>query len=50
MINLKNIEDITLMDVKNKDLTMKQLLDIYTKFGFTFIGSNGEFKYFDKEF
>ncbi len=46
---MKNIEKITLADIKNGTLSIGQLLEIYDKYGFVFIGDSGKFHKIKKE-
>ncbi|MEG0856631.1 MAG: hypothetical protein RSG52_09125 [Terrisporobacter sp.] len=47
--NEKRIEDITLENIKNGEVTLLQLSEIYTKMGFVFIADSGKFTHIKKE-
>ena len=45
----KRIEDITLDNIKNGEVTLIQLNEIYDKMGFVFIADSGKFTHIKKE-
>lgn len=47
--NEKRIEDITLNNIKNGEVTLIQLNEIYNKMGFVFIVDSGKFTKIIKE-
>lgn len=47
--NEKRIEDITLDNIKNGEVTLFQLNEIYNKMGFVFIADSGKFTHIKKE-
>lgn len=47
--NEKRIEDITLDNIKNGEVTLFQLSEIYNKMGFVFIADSGKFTHIKKE-
>ncbi|MGL5694128.1 MAG: hypothetical protein ACRCXA_08625 [Peptostreptococcaceae bacterium] len=49
MIQVKNIQDITVANLKNGEVTLIQLEEIYNKFGFVFEGSEGKFNKIKRE-
>ncbi|WP_200865901.1 hypothetical protein [Metaclostridioides mangenotii] len=49
MIKPRKIKDITLMNLKNGDVTLSELDEIYKKMGFLFVVSEGRFTRIKKE-
>ena len=47
--NVSDINKITLTNLKNGEVTLEQLNDIYNKMGFVFVGSKGKFTKIKKE-
>ena len=47
--NEKRIEEITLDNIKNGEVTLMQLNEIYDKMGFVFIADSGKFTGIRKE-
>ena len=47
--NEKRIEDITLDNIKNGEVTLLQLNEIYNKMGFVFVANKGRFTKIRKE-
>ena len=47
--NEKRIEDITLENIRNGEVTLLQLNEIYRKMGFMFVGDSGKFVQIKKE-
>ena len=47
--NEKRIEDITLDNIKNGEVTLEQLNEIYNKMGFVFVANKGRFTKIRKE-
>lgn len=47
--NEKRIEDITLANIKNGEVTLIQLNEIYNKMGFVFVVDSGRFTKIKKE-
>lgn len=47
--NEKRIEDITLENIKNGEVTLIQLNEIYNKMGFVFVADSGKFTAIKKE-
>ena len=47
--NEKRIEDITLDNIKNGEVTLLQLNEIYNKMGFVFMADSGKFTGIRKE-
>ena len=45
----RKLEDITFLNLQKGEVTLMQLIEIYNKFGFIFIGSSGKFKGIKKE-
>lgn len=49
IIESKNINEITLANLKNGEITLNELNEIYNKMGLVFIGSQGKFTRIKKE-
>lgn len=49
IITSRKIQDITLVNLKNGEVTLMELNEIYKKMGFTFVGSQGRFTKITKE-
>lgn len=49
IINQRNIKDITLENLKNGEVTLIQLDEIYRKMGFIFVANQGKFTRIKKE-
>ncbi len=49
MVSEKRIEDITLNNIQNGEVTLIQLNEIYNKMGFLFVADAGKFKGIKKE-
>lgn len=47
--NVSNINEITLTNLKNGEVTLEQLNEIYNKMGFVFVASKGRFTKIKKE-
>lgn len=47
--NVSDINEITLTNLKNGEVTLEQLNEIYNKMGFVFVGSKGKFTKIKKE-
>lgn len=47
--NEKRIEDITLVNIENGEVTLIQLNEIYNQMGFVFIADSGRFTRIKKE-
>lgn len=47
--SLKNINEITLTNLKNGEVTLEQLNEIYNKMGFIFVANKGRFTKIKKE-
>ncbi|CED93509.1 Hypothetical protein CRIB_757 [Romboutsia ilealis] len=47
--SLKDINEITLTNLKNGEVTLEQLNEIYNKMGFVFVASKGRFTKIKKE-
>ncbi len=47
--NEKRIEDITLDNIRNGEVTLMQLNEIYNKMGFVFVADSGKFTRIRKE-
>ena len=47
--NVSDINKITLTNLKNGEVTLEQLNQIYNKMGFVFVGSKGKFTKIKKE-
>ena len=47
--NEKRIEDITLDKIRNGEVTLMQLNEIYNKMGFVFVADSGKFTRIRKE-
>ncbi len=50
MKTVKNIDDITLNNLKNGEVTLNQLNQLYNELGFIFIANKGKFTKIQKEF
>ncbi len=46
---LDNINEITLTNLKNGEVTLQQLAEIYNKMGFVFVANKGKFTKIKKE-
>ena len=49
MITNRKIQDITLTNIKNGDVTLRELDEIYKKIGFIFVANQGKFTKIKKE-
>ena len=49
MITNRKIQDITLTNIKNGDVTIRELDEIYKKTGFIFVANQGKFTSIKKE-
>jgi len=49
MIQTKSIQELTVMNLKNGEVTLSQLQELYNKFGFIFECSEGKFIKIKKE-
>ena len=47
--SLNDINEITLANLKNGEVTLQQLNEIYNKMGFVFVASKGKFTKIRKE-
>ena len=47
--NINNINEITLINLKNGEVTLEQLNEIYNKMGFVFVANKGKFTKVKKE-
>ena len=47
--NINNINGITLINLKNGEVTLEQLNEIYNKMGFVFVANKGKFTKIKKE-
>lgn len=47
--NINNINEITLTNLKNGEVTLEQLNEIYNKMGFVFVANKGKFTKIKKE-
>ncbi len=49
MIKSRKIKEITLVNLKNGEVTLNELNEIYNKMGFVFVGNQGKFTKIKKE-
>ncbi|MEG2787868.1 MAG: hypothetical protein RR942_08615 [Romboutsia sp.] len=49
IITSRKIQDITLANLKNGEVTLIELNEIYNKMGFAFVGNQGKFTKIKKE-
>ncbi|CEI73249.1 MULTISPECIES: hypothetical protein [Romboutsia] len=49
MITTRNIKEITLSNLKNGEVSLSELNELYNRTGFIFIGSKGRFTKIQKE-
>ncbi|HSQ88745.1 hypothetical protein [Romboutsia sp.] len=49
MITTRKIQEITLANLKNGEVTLRELDEIYRKMGFVFVGNQGKFTRIKKE-
>lgn len=47
--SLNDINEITLTNLKNGEVTLEQLTEIYNKMGFVFVANKGKFTKIKKE-